>query len=50
MTGQARARLALFYVMREPLPDAGLKDVEVVFDNAGLTLALRSLNIDPIEA
>ena len=49
MTGQTRARLALFYVMRRPCP-MRLKDVEVVFDNAGLTLALSSSNIDPIEA
>jgi len=36
--------------MRGNLPDAGLKDVEVVFDNAGLTLATSSLTIDPTEA
>jgi hypothetical protein len=28
----------------------GYKDVEVVFDNAGLTLAMSSLTIDPTEA
>jgi len=34
-SSQTRARLVLSYVMRGTLPDAGLKDVEVVFDKAG---------------
>ena len=32
------------------LARAGLKDIEVVFDNAGLTLVTSSLTIDPTEA
>jgi hypothetical protein len=35
----------LFYVMTGNLPDAGLKGIEVVFYNAGLTLVTRSLTI-----
>jgi hypothetical protein len=35
MTGQTRARLVLFYVMRGTLPDAWLEEVEAVFDKAG---------------
>jgi hypothetical protein len=36
--------------MRRTLLGAGLKDIEVVFDSAGLTLATDSLTIDPTEA
>jgi hypothetical protein len=36
----------MVYVMRE-VARTGLKDIEVVFDNAGLTLATSSLTIDP---
>ena len=50
MTGQTRARLALFYVVKGTCHVAGLKDIEVVFDNAGLTLVTSSLTIDPTEA
>ena len=47
---QIRARFALFMSNQGNLPVAGLKDIEVVFDNAGLTLVTSSLTIDPTEA
>ena len=49
MTGQTRARPLCFMSLGE-LAQCGVKDIEVVFDSVGLTLATSSLTIDPTEA